>query len=254
MHARRIIQDLLQTECNAVHAKRRTTLALMVQASCIGHLGLAGIGRRLDAATALRRRIERCDRLRGNFHLNHEKADGYRAMAQRILDGRAQPAIVVDWSDLAADRSRHLLRAAPIVEGRAVVLYEEVQPMKQYGSPKVHERFLRRLRELPPPSCRLVLVADTGFRAAWFKPCNRSKFDWVGRIRNRDMIRPPTEAAARVGCKTLYPKATPPRRTEARSTMCAARRWRAALCSTKNLPVIDRRRRRLASVRVAVAA
>ena len=75
MHAQRIIQDLLQTECGAIHAKRRVTLALMVQASCIGHLSLIGISRRLDTATALRHRIKRCDRLLGNLHLSHEKLD-----------------------------------------------------------------------------------------------------------------------------------------------------------------------------------
>lgn len=208
MQAQRIIQDLLQAECSAIHAKRRTTLALMVQAGCTGHLSLMGISRRLDAATALRHRIKRCDRLLGNLHLNHEKLDVYRAMAQRILIGRPRPAIIIDWSDLAADRSQHLLRAALIVKGRAVVLYEEVHPMKKYGSPRVHEHFLKRLRELLPPSCRPVLVTDAGFRAAWFKLCNRLKFDWVGRIRNRDMVRPQADTVVWAGCKTLYPKAT----------------------------------------------
>jgi predicted small integral membrane protein len=167
-----------------------------------------GISRKLDTATALRHRIKRCDRLLGNLHLNHEKLDVYRAMAQRILIGHPRPAIIIDWSDLAADRSQHLLRAALIVKGRAVVLYEEVHAMKHYGSPKVHEHFLRRLRELLPPPCRPILVTDAGFRAAWFKLCNRLKFDWVGRIRNRDMVRPQADTAVWAGCKTLYPKAT----------------------------------------------
>lgn len=153
-------------------------------------------------------RIKRCDRLLGNLHLGHEKYDVYRALAQRILIGNPRPAIIIDWFDLSADHSQHLLRAALIVKGRAVVLYEEVHPMTKYGSPKVHERFLRRLRELLPQSCHPILVTDAGFRAAWFKLCDRLKLDWVGRIRNRDMIRPQTDAAVWVGCKTLYPKAT----------------------------------------------
>ncbi len=206
MHAQRIIQDLLQAECDTIHAKRRITLALMVQASCIGHLSLLGISRRLNSSTALRHRIKRCDRLLGNLHLSHEKLDVYRAMAQRILIGNTQPAILIDWSDLSADRSQHLLRAALIVKGRAVVLYEEVHPMKQYGSPQVHERFLRRLRALLPQSCRPVLVTDAGFRASWFKLCERLKFDWMGRIRNRDMVRP-LGTTDWLGCKSLYPKA-----------------------------------------------
>jgi predicted small integral membrane protein len=207
MHAQRIIQDLLQTECGAIHAKRRATLALMVQASCIGHLSLIGISRRLDTATALRHRVKRCDRLLGNLHLSHEKLDVYRAMAQRILIGNPRPAIVIDWSDLSADRSQHLLRAALVVKGRAVVLYEEVHPMKQYGSPRVHERFLKQMRALLPQHSRPILITDAGFRAPWFKLCNRLKFDWVGRIRNRDMVRAHARADW-VGCKALYAGAT----------------------------------------------
>ena len=49
MHAQNIIQDLLQTECDSIYAKRRLTLALMVQASCIGTLSLMGLSRRLNA-------------------------------------------------------------------------------------------------------------------------------------------------------------------------------------------------------------
>jgi predicted small integral membrane protein len=207
MHAQRIIQDLLQTECGAIHAKRRTTLALMVQASCIGHLSLMGISRRLDTATTLRHRIKRCDRLLGNLHLVHEKLDVYRAMVQRILIGNPRPAIIIDWSDLSADRSQHLLRAALIVKGRAVILYEEVHPMKRYGSPKVHERFLKQMRLLLPQHSHPILITDAGFRASWFKLCSRLKFDWVGRIRNRDMIRP-VGATDWMGCKTMYHKAT----------------------------------------------
>ena len=58
MHAQNIIQDLLQTECDSIHAKRRLTLALMVQASCIGTLSLMGLSRRLNATTPLRHRIK----------------------------------------------------------------------------------------------------------------------------------------------------------------------------------------------------
>lgn len=46
-----------------------------------------------------------------------------------------------------------------------------------------------------PQHSRPILITDAGFKASWFKLCNRLKFDWVGRIRNRDMIRPLTDAA-----------------------------------------------------------
>jgi hypothetical protein len=46
----------------------------------------------------------------------------------------ARPLIIVDWSDLHADGSRQLLRAAPIVQGRALTLFEEVHPLSRAAS------------------------------------------------------------------------------------------------------------------------
>ncbi|HSQ06283.1 MAG TPA: hypothetical protein VLM84_01085, partial [Chromatiaceae bacterium] len=55
--------------------------------------------------------IKRADRLLGNTHLQGQARMIYTALAQKLLCGVIEPLIVIDWSDLKADQSLHLLRA-----------------------------------------------------------------------------------------------------------------------------------------------
>lgn len=190
MHAKEIIQDLLDEECPGIHAKRRHCLAAMVDACRRGGLVMMGMSRVLGSKTTLRHRIKRCDRLLSNTKLGHERPSIYAAMVRRILSFLPEPAIIVDWSDLLPDASLQLLRAALVVRGRALVIYEEVHPLELYGSAKVHRRFLAALATLMPAQCAPIIVTDAGFRGAWFKQVETAGFRWMGRVRNRDLVRP----------------------------------------------------------------
>lgn len=207
MHAARIIQDLLSKKCASIHAKRRHCLAKLVEAGRKSGLSLLRMSRALGGASALRHRIKCCDRLLSNPHLLKERGQIYRAMNDGVLAQQKNIGIIIDWSDLRPDGSAHLLRAAAIVKGRAFVVYEEVHAGKDYGASKVHREFLINLRAVLPAHCKPVLVTDAGFRATWFKLASELDLDWIGRIRNRDLVR---EEGSRewVGCKTLYARAT----------------------------------------------
>lgn len=207
MHAQRIIQDFLAAECQSMHAKRQHCLALMTEAARRVGLGLVKMSKALDSRIPLRHRIKRCDRLLGNPHLENERLDIYRALARRVLQQQTWVGIIVDWSDLLTDISQHVLRAAVVVKGRAIVIYEEVHPTKQYGVASVHRNFMTTLRTLLPPHCQPVIITDAGFRAPWFKMLSQLGFAWIGRIRNRDMVRAHGERDWR-GCKQLYSGAT----------------------------------------------
>ncbi len=206
MHAQGIIQDLLDTECPFIHAKRRTCLATMVDAGSKGSLSVMGMSRMLCSSTAIRHRIKRCDRLLGNSKLEKDRHLIYGAMAQRILCGIAQPLIIVDWSDLHADRSQQLLRAALMVQGRALTVYEEVHPLARATALRVHRAFVKRLQTILPLHCRPIFITDAGFRSTWFKLLDGMGYAWIGRIRNRDMVRSSDDHAWH-GCKTLYARA-----------------------------------------------
>jgi hypothetical protein len=207
MHAKSIIQDLLSRKCPAMHAKRRDCVATLVEAGRKGGLGLLKMSRVLSHKTALRHRIKCCDRLLSNEHLSKERIQIYRALNESVLTGQGRIAIIIDWSDLLADGSGHLLRAAAIVKGRAFVVYEEVHAGKNYGSLRVHRRFLKILRTVLPADCQPILVTDAGFRATWFKLATQLHYEWVGRIRNRDKVSA-QGSVEWLGCKTLYPRAT----------------------------------------------
>lgn len=207
MHARQIIQDFLTDECRSMHARRRNALALMTEAARRGGLGMLKMSKALSNRTSLRHRIKCCDRLLSNPHLEQERVGVYRALARRILGGRSEVGIIIDWSDLLDDISEHVIRAAVVVEGRAIVVYEEIHPTNRYGSPLVHREFMKTLRTILPANCSPIILTDAGFRATWFKMLDELGFLWIGRIRNRDMVCEQIGGVWR-GCKELYPAAT----------------------------------------------
>ncbi len=189
-----------------MHARRRDCLSRVVEAALHGGLSLLRMSKRLAARTSLRHRIKSCDRLLSNAHLFAELPTIYRGLAAQVIGATRHAQIVVDWSDLRADGSLHLLRAAAVVKGRAFTVYEEVHPQNRLGSPRVHANFMRKLRQILPAGCAPVILTDAGFRATWFRMLDQQGWAWVGRIRNRDMVRQGGHASW-VGCKTWYAKA-----------------------------------------------
>jgi hypothetical protein len=79
---------------------------------------LTELGRALVSAARVKHNIKRIDRLLGNRHLALERVEVYQALAHRLVGTRSEPLIVIDWSDLTADRRWQLLRAAVPIGGR----------------------------------------------------------------------------------------------------------------------------------------
>lgn len=207
MHALVIVQQLLRTRCPHIHAARLTVILAVVAAAVRGRrLTLSELGRALNSAARPKHNIKRIDRLLGNRHLSAERNDIYRALLRRLVGSQREPVIVIDWSDLTADRRWQLLRAALPMGGRALTLYEEVHPLRSFANPRVHRAFLLRLQTLLPEGVRPILITDAGFRVPWFKTVNRLGWHWIGRIRNRDFVRPLDTETWR-SCKTLYAQA-----------------------------------------------
>lgn len=132
--------------------------------------------------------IKRMDRLLGNSRLGTERLTIFQAVAHWLLAGLSQPTVLVDWSDLTADRAWQVLRASLPVSGRAVTIYEEVHPLRALASPPVHRGFLQHLAQVLPRTTRPTLVTDAGFRGTWFRMVEALGWHWVGRIRNRTLV------------------------------------------------------------------
>lgn len=208
MHALTILHRILSTSFPEIHVKRLASLLAAVEAVVSGsRLTLSDMGRGLTGPVAVKHNIKRIDRLLGNGSLHAEIPALYEALVRQHLAGMSMPLIVIDWSDLTPDRQWQLLRASVAVEGRSMTLYEQVHPQSRATSPRVHQAFLAQLATMLPMGCTPILVTDAGFRGAWFRLVNRMGWYWIGRIRNRDMVRP-AGVDTWAGCKTLYPFAT----------------------------------------------
>ena len=208
MHALRILHRLLSTRLPELHAKRLASLLAAVEAVVSGsRLTLSDVGRGLPGPVAVKHNIKRIDRLLGNGSLHAEMPKLYEALVRNSLAGISLPLIVVDGSDLTPDRHWQWLRASVAMEGRSMTLYEEVHPQARATSPRVHAAFLLRIKAMLPRGCVPILITDAGFRGPWFRLVNRMGWYWIGRIRNRDMVRLENDDTW-VGCKTLYKLAT----------------------------------------------
>ena len=127
----------------------------------------------------------------------------------RWLVRSQQPVIVIDWSDLKADRSWHLLRAAIPVGGRSLPILDMVFPGQ--GSPKAEKLFLKRLAHVLPDDIRPILVTDAGFRGPWFRAVEAMGWQWLGRLRHTTYLKPvevPDEPGQWMTCKAMYALAT----------------------------------------------
>jgi hypothetical protein len=208
MIALEVLHKKLTQACPFIHQTRLTALIHATCALLVGQrLSLTQLGRNLTSTAHVKHNIKRIDRLLGNAYLHQERKDIYQFICAELLKGNAQPLVIVDWSDLTAERDYHLLRASIPVGGRALSLYEEVHPHKDIGSPKVQKNFLQTLKQLLPETCCPIVITDAGFRNPWFKAVITQGWNYVGRIRNRDMLAPVNTGHWKP-CKTLYTKAT----------------------------------------------
>jgi len=170
MHAEGIVARILGPCITGIHAKRAEALRRATAALLRGGVtSLSAIALHLCHDIAFKHRLKSVDRLLGNPALHRSRGHLYRCLAQRWLKDVAQWLVVVDWSDVTLDQRWQLLRASVVVAGRSITLYEEVHPQRKLGNPKVHRAFLRRLGGIVPPGCRLIVMTDAGFHAAWFK-------------------------------------------------------------------------------------
>ncbi|WP_295449792.1 IS4 family transposase [uncultured Thiodictyon sp.] len=206
MHTSTLLHFWLGQWLSCIHSKRLLALFDMVTA-CVAGAGLSitSVGRRLEGPTTLKHKIKRADRLIGNPHLYGERTAIYGALCQATLARIPEPLILIDWSDIKADQSFHLLRASIAVGGHALTLYEEIHPNCHYGNPRVQERFLHTVASLLPPGAAPIVIADAGFKVPFFRAVEALGWRWVGRLRGRDYVRLKIDW---ISGKSLFHKAT----------------------------------------------
>jgi hypothetical protein len=190
-----------------MHVKRAQSLQRAVVALLFGGvLSLSALALTMRSQARYKHRLKSIDRLLGSVAVQSARFELYAALASRWLSGLEHVLLVVDWSDLTPDQRWQWLRASVVVEGRSQTLYEEVHPQRRYGHPQVHRQFLLCVAKLLPPGCVPIVMTDAGFHASWFKLVAAHGWDFIGRVRGRDMVKQGGEAWMHI--KGLYRQAT----------------------------------------------
>lgn len=210
MRASGVLQKCLPESLGQMHALRAAVLLRSVEALISGQrLTLTDVARSWPGAERVKAPLKAFDRLLSNRHLHDERKWIYADMARWLLRG-PRPVIVIDWSDLKADTSWCLLRAAVPVGGRTLPVLDMVFPGKQQGAPTAEKCFLQRLAALMPATARPILVTDAGFRNPWFREVSALGWDWVGRLRGTTLVKPAAVEDRNdqwVPCRALHPLA-----------------------------------------------
>lgn len=189
MHAQVMVARVLEGCLGWMHQRRAAALQRATVGLLVGGVAtLSAIALRLAGHTRLKHRLKSVDRLLGNVALQRDREALYGDLARQWLRGISQVLLVVDWSALTGDQRWQWLRASVVVEGRSVTLYEEVHPQRLLGNAKVHQRFVQRLRAMLPPGCSVTVMTDAGFHAPWFKLLARQGWQFIGRIRGRNLV------------------------------------------------------------------
>lgn len=194
MHATQLLDTYLKKDCQGIHKKRMKALITATLALMTGKkLSVTGLGRAIQTPAKTKHNIKRADRLVGSATVHQDRPLIYRALAKLMISMQRRPVILIDWSDLSADREFHLLRASMPVSGRALTLYEESHRQCDDGNPRVHKHFLKQLKAILPQSCQPIIVTDAGFRTPWFRAVLELGWDFVGRVGGHMMVSPADE-------------------------------------------------------------
>jgi len=170
MRVIKVLHKILLKSVPSMHSQRCRALLSAVESLLAGSfLTVTALGRGLDRTAYAKHNIKCVDRLLSNPHLHQERHAIYQMLCHTVCASLARPVILVDWSDVIEQERLMLIRAALVVEGRAITLYESVYTLKHYNTSRTHRQFLNELKALLPEHCRPLIVTDAGFRGPWFR-------------------------------------------------------------------------------------
>jgi len=190
MHLMKLLHNSFEKQLPCVHKTRLNNLMKASETLIrVNKLSLTALGRNLSDQNKPRSNIKKMDRLVGNEYLQDETILFYKVMAASLINEGSCPWIHIDWSCICSLTKLYFLRASLSMSGRSIVIYEECHPKKNENNHSIHKAFLQRLKSILPPSVNPVVVTDAGFRAPWFSEVLKMGWDFVGRLRNKNLVR-----------------------------------------------------------------
>lgn len=208
MQLMKLLHKSLKTQLPFIHQSRLKNLIYASEALIRANkLTLTSLGRNLSNQNKTRSNIKKMDRLLGNSLLANETHHFYKVMASNLIKEGTHPWLHIDWSCICSITNLYLLRASLSMPGRSIVIYEECHPKKNENHHPTHKIFLNRLKTILPASVKPIIVTDAGFRAPWFIEVKALGWDFVGRLRHKNLVRFNDKLKWQLSGK-LYPKAT----------------------------------------------
>jgi hypothetical protein len=206
MQAQGLLHKLLEKSGVIGHKKRLVCLIRMVESvTREGKLSLTNIGRHLSGAAKVKHKIKAVNNLLGNRGLVEERGAIYELLTATMIGGLKEVLVLVDWSSCES-HEHHILKASVVLNGRSMTLYEEVHPEKNLGKYKVHKKYLKKLKEIIPLDCHVIIETDAGFRTEWFELVLEKGWDFIGRLRSNMLCQFEGEDKW-ISCSSLYSKA-----------------------------------------------
>ena len=151
MRAIKVLHKILLKSVPMMHSERRQALLCAVESLLLGaFLTVTALGRGLNRPAYAKHNIKCVDRLLSNPHLHRERHLIYRALCHTLCASVSQPILLVDWTDIVEQDRLMLIRAALVLDGRAIPVFESMYPLKKYNTPRTHRQFLRELKALLP--------------------------------------------------------------------------------------------------------
>lgn len=200
----KLLHKIFKKELPTIHKIRLKNIMSASEALInVNKLTLTALGRNLSKKTKTRSNIKKMDRLLGNSILHEENNSFYEVMNSYLVAENSQPWIHIDWSCICSITKLYLLRASLSVSGRSIVIYEECHPKKKENNHATHKAFLNNLKEILPASVRPIIVTDAGYRAPWFDYVVKIGWNFVGRLRNKNLVRLDLTSTWQLS-KTLY--------------------------------------------------
>ena len=186
----RLLHKEFEKELSFIHKTRLNCLInTCTTAANNNKLYLTGLGRKDSSKTKTSSNIEKVNRLLGNKHIHQERKSFYQMMTSRLISRFTSPWIHVDWSCINATTKLYVLRASLSLTGRSIVVYEKCYPKKKENNHGAHKEFLAELKGILPSDIAPVIVTDAGFRAPWFNAVRQLGWHFVGRLRNKNLVR-----------------------------------------------------------------
>lgn len=189
MHVMKLLHKTFAEKLCQVHKNRIKSLMSICEAAISSNqLYLTGLGRSLSNTNKECSNIQKVDRLLGNGHLQGERCSFYKIMASTLIQVNETPWIHIDWACINSTTHLYILRASISMHGRCIVIYEECHHEEKYNNHAVHKAFLNQLKSLLPQSVKPIIVTDAGFRAPWFSYILKLGWQFVGRLRHKNLL------------------------------------------------------------------